>query len=163
MLQLHQCLYILQVGKQNCADLMSNSMEYVLIAPYIKVLYVLSYHADNCYLIWSSNFMHFNLSSSDVSPAWFLMHNSSMKCHHLNINVLWQPFHILTLDICCRNNNEISRDQIANQHATSWLLMWLPHLDWIATESDGWFCPWHKHTIEVQGRLLLQSSGLLYV
>lgn len=30
---------------------MSNDMEDVLIAPYINVLHMLSYHADDCYLI----------------------------------------------------------------------------------------------------------------
>lgn len=122
---------------------------------YINVLNMLSYHTDNGYLIWSSAFIILNLVLIS-----FCIYSLTLKWH--NYDHQW-PSHIPWLGISCRDNKCNQQRSKANHQTSSWLLMWLLHLDWIPTQSERWFCPWHKHAIEVQERLLLQSSGLLYV
>lgn len=105
---------------------------------YINVLYMLPYHT-----VWTI------VTSFDRQALSFLIYSLAMslildfKCVTL-VEMIWlwtsiyvddlliPPHLILVAEII----NAISRDQIANQRATSWLLMWLPHLHWIPTQSE---------------------------
>lgn len=168
MLQLQQCLDVSYLQIQT--ETYSNSLNYYRQqngrCPSYGLLYkwyMFSYHTDNCYLIWSSDFIV--LICCPVTSLLlncqciFLVEMKRLLTSMCGGDLFISPHLMLVAEII----NAISRDQIATQQATSWLLMWLLHLHWIPTESERWFCPWHKHAIEVQGWCLLQSSGLLHV